>query len=174
MLIVFSGLPGTGKSTIARALADRIGAIWLRIDSIEQAIRDAGILPAGGDVGPAGYAVACRIAADNLRTGLPIIADAVNPLKITRDPWRALAAGAGTACLEIEVRCSSAAEHRRRVEGRQPEVAGLVLPDWEAVQQRLFEPWDRAPLVLDTAGLAVADSVGRILAALPGAGIPVA
>lgn len=40
MLIIFSGLPGCGKSTIARALAKRLGAVYLRIDTIEQAIRD--------------------------------------------------------------------------------------------------------------------------------------
>lgn len=45
MLVIFAGLPATGKSTIARALADRIGGVWLRIDSIEQAIRDSGVVP---------------------------------------------------------------------------------------------------------------------------------
>jgi predicted kinase len=43
MLIVFGGLPGTGKSAIARTLAREIGAVWLRIDSIEQGIRASGI-----------------------------------------------------------------------------------------------------------------------------------
>lgn len=38
MLLIFGGLPGTGKSTIARLLAARLGAVWLRIDSIEQAL----------------------------------------------------------------------------------------------------------------------------------------
>ena len=41
MLIIFSGLPGSGKSTIARALARRLRAVYLRIDTIEQAIRAA-------------------------------------------------------------------------------------------------------------------------------------
>ena len=42
MLIIFGGLPGVGKTSIARALAQKIGAVHLRIDTIEQAILDAG------------------------------------------------------------------------------------------------------------------------------------
>ena len=42
MLIIVGGLPGIGKTTIARELASQLGAIYVRIDSIEQAIRDSG------------------------------------------------------------------------------------------------------------------------------------
>jgi hypothetical protein len=52
MLVVIGGLPGTGKSTIAREVATRTGAAWLRIDAIEQAIRAT----LAGNVGIAGYA----------------------------------------------------------------------------------------------------------------------
>jgi len=45
MLIVFAGLPASGKSSIARVLAQELGAVWLRIDSIEQAIRESGAVP---------------------------------------------------------------------------------------------------------------------------------
>ena len=38
MLVIFAGLPGTGKTSIARDLARELGAVYLRIDSIEQAI----------------------------------------------------------------------------------------------------------------------------------------
>ena len=37
MLIIFGGLPGSGKSTVAQALALRTGACYLRVDTIEQA-----------------------------------------------------------------------------------------------------------------------------------------
>jgi predicted kinase len=41
-LIVFAGLPASGKSTIPRAVAERTGAVWLRVDSMDQAIWAAG------------------------------------------------------------------------------------------------------------------------------------
>ena len=75
-LIVFAGLPGSGKSTIARELALRIGAIWLRADSIEQAIKDSGVVP--GDLQDAGYRAAQAAAEDNLRLGWDVVADCVN------------------------------------------------------------------------------------------------
>jgi hypothetical protein len=42
MLIILSGLPGTGKTTFARQLAHALAAVYLRIDSIEQSMRAAG------------------------------------------------------------------------------------------------------------------------------------
>jgi predicted kinase len=56
MLIVFAGLPGTGKSSVARKLTGKLDAVWLRIDSIEQAIRDSAVLP--GSIDDVGYRAA--------------------------------------------------------------------------------------------------------------------
>src|SRR5262249_12106203 len=89
MLIVFGGLPATGKSTLARALAQERQAVYLRIDTIEQALRSAELM--GEDVGPAGYVIACALAEANLRLGLTVVADAVNPLALTRNAWRRVA-----------------------------------------------------------------------------------
>jgi len=38
MLIVFSGTPGTGKTTLSRLLAQQLGAVYLRIDTMDQPI----------------------------------------------------------------------------------------------------------------------------------------
>lgn len=67
MLIVFGGLPGTGKTTISRAVARALAATHLRVDVIEQAIRDSGVL--AGPVGASGYAVAQALALANSATG---------------------------------------------------------------------------------------------------------
>lgn len=57
MLISFSGLPGVGKSAWRDFLAQRIKAVWLRIDSLEQALVRSGVVDRDG-LGPAGYYVA--------------------------------------------------------------------------------------------------------------------
>ena len=67
MLIVLGGLPGTGKTTIARELARQLGAVHLRIDSIEQALRNHGV--AARSMDDSGYRAAYAIAADNLCIG---------------------------------------------------------------------------------------------------------
>ena len=162
MLIVLSGLPGVGKTTIARELARATGAVHVRIDSIEQVLRNAGWQVAGE-----GYRVACAVAEDNLRLGRVVIADCVNPWPLTRTEWRATADRAGVGVLEVEIVCSDAHEHRRRVESRVGDIAGHRLPTWQEVIERDYHAWDHQRLVLDTAHLGVEQSVRTILAEIP-------
>ena len=163
-LIVFSGLPGSGKSTIARGLATKIGAVWLRIDSLEQAIRDSGLVT--GPLDDAGYRAGYAVAQDNLGLGLDVIGDSVNPWMLTRNGWRDVGLRAGAQVIEIETVCADLGEHRRRVETRTNEVSGLALPDWQAVIQRDYHPWDRDHLTIDTAENSVNTAVNFILGAL--------
>ncbi len=163
-LIVLAGLPGVGKSTIARRLAEDIRAVWLRIDSIEQAIQDAGVV--AGSLDDAGYRAAYAVAEDNLRLGLDVVADSVNPWMLTRDAWRDAGLGAGARVIEVEIACSNSQEHRRRVEGRRIDVPNLTPPDWREVVGRDYHAWDREPLVIDTLGRSVADCVALIRSSL--------
>lgn len=166
MLIAFGGLPGSGKTTIARHLAAHLKAVYLRVDSIEQAIRSSGLSAAGADIGPAGYLALYRLAADNLGFGRWVVADSVNPIAQTRNAYRRIAEQVGTHLLEVEVLCSDATEHRHRVETRRSTVDGLTLPTWEDVMARQYDAWDRPHLRLDTATLSVEQSVSRILASI--------
>lgn len=166
ILIVFGGLPGVGKTELARTLAAQLGATYLRIDAIEQALRSSEVR--AGEVGPAGYLVAYPLAESNLRLGRVVVADCVNPLAVTRDAWRQAAERAGSRIVEIEVICSDRAEHRRRVETRSTDVSGLKLPSWDDVLRRDYEPWDRSRIVIDTAARTVAEALAELRSCIDG------
>ena len=157
LLIVFGGLPGTGKTTLARAIAQDMAAAYLRVDTIEQALRSSGLI--AGDIGPVGYRVAYALAENNLKLGMNVVADSVNPIAITRDAWRRIADETSASIVEIEVVCSDPVEHRRRVESRTVDVPGLVLPTWQEIVDRDYEPWDRQRIIIDTAKASIADAL---------------
>ena len=165
MLLIFGGLPAVGKTTIAAELARTTEAVHLRIDSIEQALRNSDV-PISG---PEGYAVAYAVAEDNLRLGLTVIADSVNPVEATRTAWRKVAQRAGRRYAEIEIVCSDQEEHRRRVESRIADIAGHQLPTWQQVCGREYEPW-QASIVVDTARQPMESSVSAIRKGLEGLG----
>lgn len=159
MLVVFGGLPGTGKTTISRGVAARRSATYLRIDVIEQAIRTSGV---PREVGPAGYAVANALAASNLANNHTVIADCVNPVRESREGWRATAAQARKPLIEVEVICSDPIEHRRRVERRVSEIEGLILPTWRDVLERDYAPWPEPHVIIDTAVLSPAEAIALV------------
>ena len=167
MLISFGGLPACGKSTIARQVARRCDAAYVRVDTIEMAVSRAegGAAETNGWSSPPGYEVAYDVAADQLRIGRSVVADSVNPLKVSRDAWRAVGVDAGARVLEVEVICSDAVEHRRRAEERDIDVPGLVRPTWREILERDYERWDRDRLVIDTFVTDADDAVACVAAA---------
>ncbi|WP_445682416.1 AAA family ATPase [Radicibacter daui] len=162
-LVSFSGLPGTGKSTIARQLSARTGAVYLRIDEIEVAIL---ALNPGQEAGPESYQIAAALAASNLELGHTTIIDCVNPWDVTRELFTSAATRAGTHLLRVEILCSDTREHRRRVESREADIPGLIQPDWQKVLNRSYSPWLEAELRIDTASTSADHAVAAIAARL--------
>jgi predicted kinase len=170
VLVVFSGRPGTGKTTLSRGLAARLQAALIRIDAIETAVERCGL--ATPPVGPVGYAVAHEIAAGCLAVGTPVVVDAVNPVPEARIGWPQLAARAGVPLRMVEVQLRNVDEHRRRVEQRRPDMDAQRVPTWDDVLAAEYQPWEESRdghrLVVDgghgeLAGAAIADYVGARL-----------
>ncbi|MFW5498076.1 MAG: AAA family ATPase [Maridesulfovibrio sp.] len=161
-LYIFSGLPGSGKSTLAQGLSSELNCAYLRIDTIEQAIRDLCNFKVEGE----GYRLAYRVASDNLKCGISVVSDSCNPIELTRAEWQEVAINAGVRFINIEVVRSDKAEHKRRVEKRTSTVAGLKLPTWEQVEQREYHAWESDRIVVDTAGKTEKTSLQELISSI--------
>lgn len=116
-LVVISGLPGVGKTSVAASVAGRLGAVHLSIDAVEEAILGCG-LKAGWQVGVAAYEAARAMADLNLRLGHDVVVDAVNDSDEARQTWRTAAAATDAGPLFVHLVVSSAREHEKRLLNR--------------------------------------------------------
>ena len=160
-LIVLAGLPGTGKSELARELSRRIDSVWLRVDTIEASMLKAGV-PRSFETGLAAYLVARDLGRDHLQLGRDVVVDAVNGVEAARRMWRELAEECASDRYVIEVTCSDAREHRRRVESRDPPTPPLPPPTWEEILNREYEDW-REPTLRVDGMLPPAQNVSQII-----------
>ncbi|WP_456582145.1 AAA family ATPase [Blastococcus sp. SYSU DS0510] len=94
MSVVVSGLPGTGRSAVAAALAARIGASHLSLDPIEDALLGVGFRR-GWKTGVAACEVARVVAEQNLSLDTSVVVDAVSDSEPARETWRVAAANGG-------------------------------------------------------------------------------
>ncbi len=159
VLFILSGLSGTGKSTLGKLLAKEYNAVYLRIDTIEQGLRDL----CHCDVQGEGYRLAYRIAADNLKLRHSVVADSCNPIELTRNEWEEVARNSGTGFINIEIICSDEAEHRQRVETRESDITGLQLPTWEQIKNREYDSWETECIRIDTAHRTVEESFRELI-----------
>ncbi len=144
-IVVMAWLPGSGKSTVAEVVANRLGLPVVSVDPIESAILSAGIDP-DQPTGLAAYLVAETIAEAVVAAGRGVVVDAVNAVEPAREQWLKLAARQDVPVRFIEVVCSDPELHRSRLEARNRRLPHVTEPSWYAVEQSLdeWEPWSGA------------------------------
>ncbi|MGB2924241.1 MAG: AAA family ATPase [Limnothrix sp.] len=152
-LFIFSGLPGTGKTTLSQQLATALKATYLRIDTVEQGLRDL----CNYSVSSEGYRLAYRIAIDNLKLDINVVTDSCNSIELSRKEWEKVAMDSGANFINVEIICSCETEHRQRIETRISNISNLRLPTWPDVKNREYHPWSKERIVIDTANKSIDD-----------------
>jgi predicted kinase len=149
-LILVSGLPGSGKSTVADGLSRSLSIPLFSVDPIEAAMWRNGI--ARNQTSIAAYEVAAALADEQLRLGHSVIVDAVNPFEAPRQGWRNLAAKYRADLKIIECVCLNETTHRQRIEARIRSIEGMPEIPWSRVLERRaeYETWTDERLTLDT------------------------
>ena len=152
LLIVMSGLPGSGKSTIAERIVQRLQIPIFSVDPIESAIIRAGISKSF-ETGVAAYLVAQTLASEQLKLGNSVIIDAVNAEEEGKNVWRGLAQQYGLNLIVLDVFMSDQILHRERLESRIRNLHGFSEVTWDRVEtrQKAFTQWLEPTLRLDAA-----------------------
>ncbi|GAA4523552.1 AAA family ATPase [Brachybacterium paraconglomeratum] len=166
-LIVLSGLPGVGKTSIAEIVAARTGSVHLCIDAVEESLLACG-LPSGWQVGVAAYEATRVMAEQNLRLGHDVVVDAVNDSEEARQTWRTAALRTGANLDFVHLVISDLQEHERRLGDRDRGLTYVGEPIWSDVQRRRadYGAWSDEVLEFDTAVQAVDEFVAALAARL--------
>ncbi|MEM7113898.1 MAG: AAA family ATPase [Chloroflexota bacterium] len=147
-LIIFSGLPGTGKSSIAEAVGRQLQIPVFAKDWLESALRRSGFQE---NTGYAGYELLTTLAERQLRLGQSAILDSVASITAVRQKWRTLVQTHDADWCVIESVCSDIPLHQARLANRQRHIPDWAELSWEEVERvrGYFVPWDEERLILD-------------------------
>ena len=93
-MIVFSGLPGTGKSILAETVAKQLGIPVFAKDWLEAALLRNGLQSTSNDrsLGYVGYELLTVLAERQLMLEQSVVLDSVAGTQAIRDTWRKLSA----------------------------------------------------------------------------------
>lgn len=133
-LILFCGVPGTGKSTLAEAVGKRLGVPVFAFDWLLGALQPHGVLELGRTAQIAD-SVLLMLARRQIRLSQSAIIDCLLTMDVYRAPWRALTSELNIPAYWIRTVCTNVAIHRERIEARVRNIPGWYEVTWEHVER---------------------------------------
>jgi predicted kinase len=154
--ISVSGVQGTGKTTLARALGRALEAVVLSRGPLMDVLMAAGVpMDPSGDmgikgVGDLGYDLQTALLREQLAMGHSVVIDCGADWHV-RERWNDVADEAGAAFWLVDTICSDVGLHQRRFEARGPTWRCDLGQTWELVELKRssFVPHPQAAFVAD-------------------------
>lgn len=150
IVVVFSGLPGSGKSVLAEHAARLLEAPLFAKDVIEAALWRSEIRREQRS-GWIAYELLTALADAQLARGSSVVMDSVGPNEGLRSGWRQMALRRGASFRAVECVVTDPVVHRERMEHRRRDIPGWYELTWQDVEdvRAPYEPWVGERLVLD-------------------------
>lgn len=158
-IYIFSGLPGVGKTTLAKQLAQALTNVaYFRVDTVEYYLKKA----YSQELNKQGYEIVYYQAKENLELGKSVIIDCCNPILESRELWNSLSKINDTKVINIEIICSDIQAHQNRIETRYKSNPNKY-PTWQDVVNRDYQSWKEDIIRIDTGETDIIESFNILI-----------
>ena len=147
-VVVVCGLPGVGKTTVSRAIADALDGVVLRTDVVRQEIVENPVYTAAEKERV--YDELFERAREHLTDGRTVVLDGTYRKRVYRDRARSIAAALDTGFEVVNVRCDESVVERRIAE-REGDASEADFAVYEQYRDS-FEPFVGDHLTIDNSG----------------------
>lgn len=148
-LIIFAGMPGSGKTTLAHMVAEKLRIPILAKDRVQRVLRDRDMAdPSSGE----GYYLILDLADEQVSLGVSVILDATFPLDHFRTVASDIAARHDARFCAVYCYCSDETVWRARMERRVQYIPGWKPVGWTDVERMrdYYQSWGENALAVDS------------------------